>query len=88
MQKTLIVAAIVVLAVAAMFYVLLESSSKPTHIHFTTRDGALKAIVYYSTQKPQMPREHSCDEQFAEMPEYLYQTHVDRWREKYGGGTP
>ncbi len=86
MQRTLIVTAVVALAVVAMFYVLLESSSQPTHLHFSTRDGALKGIVYYSTEKPERPADHSCDEKFAEMPEYLYETHVGRWREKYGGG--
>ena len=86
MQRTLIITAIVVLAVAGMFYVLLQSSAQPTHIHFTTRDGALTGIVYYSTEKPERPADHSCDEQFAEMPKYLYETHVGRWKKKYGGG--
>ncbi len=84
MKKALLVTASVLLAVGIMFYVLIANSNRPTHIHFTTRGGAFKNVVYYSTKPPENAPQHDCDGQFTEMRDDLYETHQQLWQEKYG----
>jgi hypothetical protein len=84
MKKALLVTASVLLAVGIMFYVLIANSDRSTHIHFSTRGGVLKNVVYYSTNSPETASQHDCDGQFVEMRDDLYGTHQQLWREKYG----
>jgi len=67
MKKALLVTASVFLAVGIMFYVLIANSNRPNHIHFSTRGGVLKNVVYYSANPPETPAQHDCDGQFTEM---------------------
>ena len=85
MKKGLIVTASVLLAMGILFYVLIANSERSTHLHFTTREGAFKNVVYYSDKPPELPSQHTCDGKFAEMRDDLYETHLKLWREKYGG---
>ena len=84
MRKALVVTASVLLAVGIMFYVLIANSNRPNHIHFSTRGGVLKNVVYYSANPPETPAQHDCDGQFTEMRDDLYPTHQQLWQEKYG----
>ena len=83
MKKALLVTASVLLAVGIMFYVLIANSNRSTHIHFTTRGGVFKNVVYYSDKPPENASAHDCDEQFTEMRDDLYGTHQQLWQEKY-----
>ncbi len=85
MKKALLVTACVLLAVGIMFYVLIANSNRSTHIHFTTRGGVFKNVVYYSATPPENASEHDCDDQFTEMRDDLYETHQQLWQEKYPG---
>ncbi len=84
MKKALLVTASVLLAVGIMFWVLIANSNRPTHLHFSTRGGVLKNVVYYSPNPPESPFQHDCDGRFAEMRDDLYETHQQLWQEKYG----
>ncbi len=84
MKKALLVTASVLLAVGIMFYVLIATSNRLTHIHFSNRGGVLKNVVYYSANPPETSSQHDCDGQFAEMRDDLYETHHQLWQEKYG----
>ncbi len=84
MKKALLVTASVLLAVVIMFWVLIANSNRPTHIHFSTRGGVLKNVVYYSPNPPESPFQHDCDGRFTEMRDDLYETHQQLWQEKYG----
>ncbi len=85
MKKALVVTACVLLAVGIMFYVLIANSNRSTHIHFSTRGGVFKNVVYYSAKPPENASQHDCDDQFTEMRDDLYETHQQLWQEKYGG---
>ncbi len=85
MKKALLVTLCVLLAVGIMFYVLIANSNRSTHIHFTTRGGVFKNVVYYSPTPPENASQHDCDDQFTEMRDDLYETHQQLWQEKYGG---
>ncbi len=84
MKKALLVTASVLLAVGIMFYVLIANSDRSTHIHFSTRGGVLKNVVYYSANPPETPSQHDCDGRFVEMRDDLYETHQQLWQENYG----
>ncbi|MBI4444513.1 MAG: hypothetical protein HY645_01285 [Acidobacteria bacterium] len=73
------------LAVAAMFYVLIQNAERATHIHFMSRGGVLTKVIYYS-EKPPQGTEHACDGNFAEMPDHLYEAQLERWEDQYGKG--
>lgn len=87
MNRALVIIGITALAVLAMFYVLEKNVSVPTHIHFTTREGAPKQVIYYSAKAPEAAPQHQCDGSYVEMLDHLYQTHFERWKEKYEGST-
>ncbi len=84
MKKALLVTALVLLAVGIMFYMLIANSNRSTHIHFSTRGGVLKNVVYYSANPSEAPSQHDCDGRFVEMRDDLYETHQQLWQEKYG----
>ncbi len=84
MKKALLVTASVLLAVGIMFYVLITNTDRSTHIHFSTRGGVLKNVVYYSANRPETASRHACDGEFTEMRDDLYETHQRLWQEKYG----
>ncbi len=91
MKNGLIITASVLLVMGVLFYVLIANAERSTHLHFTTRGGVFKNVVYYSTRSPEIASQHTCDGKFAEMRDDLYGTHLKLWREKYGGeaaGTP
>lgn len=85
MKKGLIITASVLLAMGILFYILIANSERSTHLHFTTRGGVFKNVVYYSAKPPEIASQHTCDGKFAEMRDDLYETHRKLWREKYGG---
>jgi hypothetical protein len=84
MKRVLVGTAFVILAMGVMFYVLIDQAQEVTHIHFTTRGGVLKNVVYYSPRPAETPSEHECDGRFADMRDDLYETHLELWKEKYG----
>ncbi len=84
MKKALLITASLLLAVGIMFYVLIANSDRSTHIHFSTRGGVLKNVVYYSANPPETPSQHDCDGRFVEMRDDLYETHQQLWQENYG----
>ena len=83
MQRGLVITAIVILGMVVLFYMLIANSEHPTHIHFTTRQGAFKNIVYYSSNPVEIPSQHTCDGKFVEMRDDLYETHLKLWKDKY-----
>ncbi|MEE8349181.1 MAG: hypothetical protein V3R94_06410 [Acidobacteriota bacterium] len=83
MKKAFIIAALGLLAMGILFYILIANSERSTHLHFTTRGGVFKNVVYYSATPPEFPSQHTCDGKFAEMRDDLYETHLQLWREKY-----
>jgi hypothetical protein len=85
MKKAFIITASVFLAMGILFYILIANAQRSTHLHFTTRGGAFKNVVYYSAQAPEIASLHTCDGKFAEMRDDLYETHLKLWREKYDG---
>ena len=85
MKKALLVTAAVFLAIGIMFYVLITHSSRATHMHFTTRGGVFKNVVYYSIKPSETASQHDCDGKFADMRDDLYEIHLKLWQEKYGG---
>ncbi len=87
MKRVLVGTVFVILAMGVMFYVLIEQSQELTHIHFTTRGGVLKNVVYYSARAPETPSEHECDGRFADMRDDLYGTHLKLWQKKYEAET-
>ena len=85
MKKALIITASVLLAMGILFYILIANAQRLTHLHFTTRGGVFKNVVYYSPKAPEIASLHTCDGRFAEMRDDLYATHLELWREKYDG---
>ncbi len=77
----------VLLGMGILFYALIANSERSTHLHFTTRGGIFRNVVYYSAQAPENADQHTCDGKFAEMRDDLYATHRNLWQEKYGGKT-
>lgn len=71
------------LFVGLVFFQLIKSSDSVSHIHFTTRAGVLKNVVYYSSLAPETAEQHQCDGEFAEMMDHLYETHLQLWQEQY-----
>lgn len=86
MKKAVIVLAFVAVGVALLFFFSLQHATVPTHIHFTARDGALTAVLYTSEKGPQPVPAHDCDRQFTEMPEHLYEVHLERWKQRHAQG--
>lgn len=86
MKKALLLTGSVLLAIGIMFYVLVANSQRSTHMHFSSRAGVLKNVVYYSAKPSETGSQHECDGKFAEMRDDLYETHLKLWQEKYGGG--
>jgi len=88
MKKALLITASVILAIGVMVYVLIANSQRSSHMHFTTRGGVLKNVVYYSASRPERASQHQCDGKFADMVDDLYQTHLKLWQQKYGREEP
>ena len=85
MMRGRVVTACVLLAVGGMCYVLINNSTRATHMHFSTDGGLLENVVYYSSAPPEAASQHECDGTFADMPDHLYPTQVIQWREKHSG---
>ena len=85
MKATVLIGATVFLVVAIMFYALITNTTKASHIHFSTRGGVLKGILYYSKKLPEPASEHRCDGKFADMADHLYPVQLERWENKYAG---
>ena len=88
MKKALLVIASVFLAIGVIFYVLITTSERMTHMHFSTQFGPPEKMVYYSAKPPEVSSQHDCDGKFAEMNLALYETQLKLWQEKHGGRPP
>ena len=86
MKKAFLIISALLLAMGVMFYTLITNQEHPSHMHFTNQGGALRNVVYYSQSPPERASTHSCDGNFAEMREDLYEIHLGLWQEKYRGG--
>jgi hypothetical protein len=88
MKRTLIGTLVVLTAMAVMFYFLITDAERVSHIHFTTQEGVLRNVIYYSAQTPEGPAQHDCDGSFTDMRDDLYGTQLRIWQGKYAGDRP
>lgn len=88
MKRTVIGTLVVLTGMAVMFYFLITDAERMSHIHFTTQEGSLRNVIYYSDKAPERPPQHDCDGRFTDMRDDLYGIQLRIWQSKYGGEKP